>query len=39
VDEELQAAKERAWREVAAADAARACGELDDADCYAATRR
>jgi SAM-dependent methyltransferase len=31
VDEELEAAKEGAWREVAAIDAAHATGELDDA--------
>jgi trans-aconitate methyltransferase len=31
VDEELEAAKERAWREVAAIHAAYAAGELDDA--------
>jgi trans-aconitate methyltransferase len=31
VDEELEAAKERAWRETAAIDAAYARGELDDA--------
>jgi SAM-dependent methyltransferase len=36
VDEELEAAKERAWREIAAVDAAYARGELDDAGWHAA---
>ena len=37
MDEALEAAKERAWREVAAIDAAHARGELDDEGWYAAT--
>jgi SAM-dependent methyltransferase len=37
VDEELAAAKEGAWREVAAIDAAHARGELDDEGWHAAT--
>ena len=36
VDPSLEAAKERAWREVAAIDAAHASGELDDAGWHAA---
>jgi len=36
VDEELEAAKERSWREVAAIDAAHARGELDDEGWHAA---
>jgi 2-polyprenyl-3-methyl-5-hydroxy-6-metoxy-1,4-benzoquinol methylase len=36
VDAELESAKERAWREVAAIDAAYARGELDDAGWHAA---
>jgi hypothetical protein len=37
VDEELEAAEERSWREVAKIDAAYARGELDDAGWHAAT--
>jgi hypothetical protein len=37
VDEELEAAKERGWREVAAIDAAYARGDLDDEAWHAAT--
>lgn len=36
MDERLERAKERAWREVAAIDAAHAAGELDDAGWHAA---
>ena len=36
MDERLEAAKEGAWREVAALDAAYAAGELDDAGWHAA---
>jgi len=36
-DEELAAAKEGAWREVASIDAAHASGEIDDAGWHAAT--
>jgi len=38
VDEELEAAKERSWREVAAIDAAYTRGELDDGGWHAATQ-
>ena len=37
MDEELEAAKERAWREVGAIDAAYERGELDDAEWHRAT--